>query len=77
MRKHVSRSATPIRDEAENVAAVVLLFRDMRHRKHAEQKLQDALDYATNIIATLRRRKRTANLCTTWATSKGTSSACE
>ena len=50
----IDDSATPIRDEAGNVAAVVLVFRDTSQRKQFEQKLQAALDYTTNIIGTLR-----------------------
>ncbi len=49
----IDDSAAPIRDEAGNVAGVVLVFRDISERQPYEQKLKDSLDYATNIISTL------------------------
>ncbi|TML18481.1 MAG: PAS domain S-box protein [Actinobacteria bacterium] len=68
----IDDSAAPIRNERGEVAGVVLVFRDISQRRHAEQEVQAALAYADNIIATLREpflvldkslRVRTANAC--------------
>ncbi|HEV3257766.1 MAG TPA: PAS domain S-box protein [Gemmataceae bacterium] len=50
----IDDSAAPIRDEQAEVAGVVLVFRDITERRRQEQAVQDALNYAENIIATLR-----------------------
>jgi PAS domain S-box-containing protein len=50
----IDDSAAPIRNDKGEVAGVVLVFRDITERRHAEQQVQDALAYAENIIATLR-----------------------
>ncbi len=50
----IDDSAAPIRSTAEEVAGVVLVFRDVSERKQQEQVVQDALSYADNILATLR-----------------------
>jgi PAS domain S-box-containing protein len=50
----IDDSAAPIRNARGEVAGVVLLFRDITERRHAEQQVQDALAYANNIVATLR-----------------------
>lgn len=68
----IDDSAAPIRNADGEVAGVVLVFRDITQRKRAERLVQDALDYADNIIATLREpfivldkdlRVRSANRC--------------
>ena len=43
-----------MRNDKGEVAGVVLVFRDISERRRQEQKVQDALNYADNIIATLR-----------------------
>ncbi|HET8675844.1 MAG TPA: PAS domain S-box protein, partial [Blastocatellia bacterium] len=50
----VDDSAAPIRNAKGEVAGVVLVFRDITERKRQERLVQDSLDYAENIIATLR-----------------------
>jgi PAS domain S-box-containing protein len=50
----IDDSAAPIRNEAGEVAGVVLVFRDITERRRQEQVVQDALDYAKEVIATLR-----------------------
>ena len=50
----IDDSAAPIRNDKGEVAGVVLVFRDITERRHAEQEVQDALGYANNIVATLR-----------------------
>jgi PAS domain S-box-containing protein len=53
--KHpIDDSAAPIRNGRNEVAGVVLVFRDISERYRQERALQDALAYADNIIATLR-----------------------
>ena len=51
---HIDDSAAPIRNAAGEVAGVVLVFRDITERKQQEHLLKETLDYAENIIATLR-----------------------
>ncbi|WP_412069258.1 PAS domain S-box protein [Rubrivirga sp. IMCC43871] len=50
----IDDSAAPIRDEAGEVAGVVLVFRDITERHQHEEHQRSALEYATNILATLR-----------------------
>jgi PAS domain S-box-containing protein len=50
----IDDSAAPIRDGHDQIAGVVLVFRDVSERCRQEQALQDALEYAGNIIETLR-----------------------
>jgi PAS domain S-box-containing protein len=50
----IDDSAAPIRNEQGEVAGVVLVFRDITERRQQERAVQDVLDYAENIIATLR-----------------------
>jgi two-component system CheB/CheR fusion protein len=50
----IDDSAAPIRNAREEVAGVVLVFRDVSERRRQEQTVQDALAYAENIIATMR-----------------------
>jgi len=50
----IDYSAAPICNEKGEVAGVVLVFRDISERRRQEQRVQDALTYAENIIATLR-----------------------
>ncbi|MBX3448652.1 MAG: PAS domain S-box protein [Planctomycetaceae bacterium] len=50
----ISDSAAPIRDENGAVAGAVVVFRDITNQRQAEREKQAALDYAENIIATLR-----------------------
>ena len=66
----IDDSAAPMRNDKGAVAGVVLVFRDISERRRQEHKVQDALNYAANIIATLREpflvldknlRVRTAN----------------
>ena len=50
----IDDSAAPIRNESNEVAGVVLVFRDISERYQQERRIQDTLSYANNIIATLR-----------------------
>jgi len=50
----IDDSAAPIRNDKNEVAGVVLVFRDITERYRQERLTQDALAYADNIIATLR-----------------------
>lgn len=50
----ISDSVAPIRDENGAVAGAVVVFRDIANQRRAEREKQAALDYAENIIATLR-----------------------
>jgi PAS domain S-box-containing protein len=50
----IDASAAPIRNRQGDVAGVVLIFRDISERRRAERVVQDALDFAEGIIATLR-----------------------
>ncbi|MEP6778381.1 MAG: PAS domain S-box protein, partial [Gemmatimonadaceae bacterium] len=50
----IDDSAAPIRNDRQEVAGVVLVFRDITERYHHEQVLADSASYAANIIATLR-----------------------
>ncbi len=50
----IEDSASPIRNSAGVVAGVVLVFRDVSERKRQERVVQDSLDYADNILSTLR-----------------------
>src|SRR5271166_931456 len=68
--RFIDDNGAPIRNEQNEVAGVVLVFRDISERRRQEQQVQDALTYADNIIATMREpfvvfdksmRVRTAN----------------
>lgn len=50
----IDDSAATIRNDKNEVAGVVLVFRDISELYRHEQTIQDALNYAHNIIATLR-----------------------
>jgi len=50
----IDDSAAPVRNAAEEVAGVVLVFRDISDRRQLERQHQEALAYAEQIIATLR-----------------------
>ncbi len=50
----IDDSAAPIRNANGKVAGVVLVFRDITERRQQEQAIQDSLNYAESIIATLR-----------------------
>ncbi len=50
----VEDSAAPIRNEAGEIAGVVLVFRDCTERRRHERAAQEALCYAEEIVATLR-----------------------
>ena len=50
----IENSAAPIRNRQDEVCGVVLIFRDITERRQAERAVQRALDFAENIIATLR-----------------------
>ncbi|MGL4553626.1 MAG: PAS domain-containing protein, partial [Gemmataceae bacterium] len=50
----IDDSAAPIRNEQDEVAGVVLVFRDITERYRQERTIQDTLNYAHNVIATLR-----------------------
>lgn len=52
--RSISDSAAPIRNDKEEVAGVVLVFRDITERRKTERALATALSYADDIIATLR-----------------------
>ena len=50
----IDDNAAPIRNQAGEVAGVVLVFRDVTERRRQERASQHALDYAHEIITTLR-----------------------
>ena len=50
----IDDSAAPIRNANGEIAGVVLVFRDITERRKQEQAIQDSLNYAEHIIATLR-----------------------
>jgi len=50
----IEDSASPIRNEQNEVVGVVLVFRDVTERMRKERHLQEALSFADNIIATMR-----------------------
>jgi PAS domain S-box-containing protein len=50
----IDDSAAPIRNAQGQVASCVLVFRDITERRRAERRIQDALTYAEDIIATVR-----------------------
>ena len=50
----IEDSAAPIRNAAGDVAGVVLVFRDCTERRRNERATQEALEYAEEILATLR-----------------------
>jgi PAS domain S-box-containing protein len=50
----IDDSAAPIRNRQGDIAGVVLIFRDISERRRAERAVQDALDFAEAVIATLR-----------------------
>ena len=53
-RRPIDKSVAPIRDAAGAVAGGVVVFRDVTERSRQEKEARDALDYAEEIIATLR-----------------------
>jgi PAS domain S-box-containing protein len=66
----IDDSAAPIRDASGGVIGVVLVFHDITERRRIERAAQDALEYAENIVETVREpmlvldgrlRVRTAN----------------
>lgn len=68
--RSISDSAAPITNDKDEVAGVVMVFRDISDRRKAERDLDNSLSYADDIIATLREpfivldsdlRVRTAN----------------
>jgi PAS domain S-box-containing protein len=50
----IDERAAPIRNDQGEVFGAVLVFSDISERRLAEQRVQDALSYAHNIISTLR-----------------------
>src|SRR5204862_6396130 len=50
----IDDSAAPIRNNRQEIAGVVLVFRDVTEQRDQERKVQHALDYADSIIATVR-----------------------
>ncbi len=50
----IDDSASPIRNEQNEVTGVVLVFRDITERRRQEQTAQESLVHVENIIATLR-----------------------
>jgi PAS domain S-box-containing protein len=50
----IDDSAAPIRNEAGDIAGVVLVFRDCTERRRHERAAEEALRYAEEIVATLR-----------------------
>ncbi len=52
--RSISDSAAPITNDRGEVAGVVLVFRDITERRKTERALDRALNYADDIIATLR-----------------------
>jgi len=53
-KRPIDDSAAPIRNTNGDVAGIVLVFRDITERRRQEQSIQDSLNYAESIIATLR-----------------------
>lgn len=52
--RSISDSAAPITNDKNEVAGVVLVFRDISERRKTERALDNSLGYADDIIATLR-----------------------
>jgi PAS domain S-box-containing protein len=52
--RSISDSAAPITNDKGEVAGVVLVFRDISHRREMERALATSLGYADDIISTLR-----------------------
>jgi PAS domain S-box-containing protein len=50
----IDDSAAPIRDEMGRVLGVILTFRDLTQQRSSELAIQDARDYAENIVDTVR-----------------------
>lgn len=50
----ISDSAAPIRDKSGHIVGAVLLFRDMSEQREQMRRIEDARNYAENILATLR-----------------------
>lgn len=50
----IDDSAAPIRNEAGDIAGIVMVFRDITERRRHERAAQEALCYAEEIVATLR-----------------------
>jgi PAS domain S-box-containing protein len=50
----IDDSAAPVRDEAGGLIGVVMVFRDISEQRARERSVRDALDYAEEIIATVR-----------------------
>jgi PAS domain S-box-containing protein len=50
----IDGSAAPVRDAAENLIGVVVVFRDVSEQRKQDQATRDALAYAENIIDTVR-----------------------
>ncbi len=50
----IDDSAAAIKDERGKVVGVVLIFRDITERRQAERRIEWAMDYAENIVKTLR-----------------------
>ena len=50
----IEDGAAPIRNDAGEVAGVVLVFRDCTERRRHEREAEEALRYAAEIVATLR-----------------------
>ncbi len=52
--RNIDDSAAPIRNASEETAGAILIFRDVTGRKRQDKLVQDAFDYATNILETQR-----------------------
>ncbi|HXC68564.1 MAG TPA: PAS domain-containing protein, partial [Pyrinomonadaceae bacterium] len=52
--KSIGFTAAPIHDPNGEVVGVALVFRDVTERRRQEQLLQDTVNYAETILATLR-----------------------
>jgi PAS domain S-box-containing protein len=50
----INNSAAPIRNEAGEIAGVVVVFRDGTERRRHQRRAQDAVSYTEEIVATLR-----------------------
>jgi PAS domain S-box-containing protein len=50
----IDDSAAAIKDERGNVVGVVLIFRDITERRHAERLTESAKEYAESIVTTVR-----------------------
>jgi PAS domain S-box-containing protein len=53
-KRPIADSGAPIRDEEGSIIGTVMVFRDITERKQAERAVQEAREYAENIVETVR-----------------------